>query len=88
MSGSPALVFRDPTYEFKKEKTFTIGGKENWVLGIFSKMRVINTEKPDETSMELGYIWKGNLILEIIDSFDEEKYEKNITSFITPLSLR
>jgi trypsin-like peptidase len=90
MSGSPAFAVANGAYHTVDGPT-TVGSVRMF-LGIFAGMRVQSEEKYIEelvqtetkkgiktsTSLELGYIWKADIIIDMIKKIDIEKYKEKI----------
>lgn len=87
MSGSPAFAVSYGTYETERGPT-SVGSVRRF-LGIYASMQIYKKQKYLEEisqnshlgitmteSLELGYVWKSKLIVDTIDGFDIETYEK------------
>ncbi|NQW03955.1 MAG: trypsin-like peptidase domain-containing protein [Acidobacteria bacterium] len=69
MSGSPVLAVVNGVYEDESEVMRT--GHVLRLLGVFSAMPVIRSETPGiaDTSLQLGYVWKATLIVELAHGY-------------------
>lgn len=89
MSGSPAFAIAYGAYETIEGPT-TVGHVQKF-LGIYASMQMLKEEKYLEEitsesgvgvvvdrSLELGHIWKANLIIKITKQIDVEKYESEV----------
>lgn len=89
MSGSPVFAISYGMYETEEGAT-TVGGARKF-LGIYSSMQMLEENKyleeiPQEKrpgikttkSLELGHVWKADLILETVESIDVKKYQNEI----------
>lgn len=89
MSGSPAFAIAYGSYE--SEFAMVTAGSVKKFLGIYASMQMLEEKKYLEQfdadkkegikiseSLELGNIWKAELIIDIINNIDLEKYEKEI----------
>jgi len=89
MSGSPAFAIAHGAYEMVEGPT-TVGQVQKF-LGIFASMPSIRENKyleeiPSqskqglvfEQSLQLGHIWKANLIIEITKNIDIAQYEREV----------
>jgi len=84
ISGSPVFGISYGTYETKEG---TAVGAARKLLGIFSDMEMLETKKSiekikqdtklgiyDSESLEIGYIWKSRMILDILKDLDFEQF--------------
>lgn len=73
MSGSPVLAVVNGVYEDEQEHMRT--GKDLRLLGIFSAMPVIRSGTPGQSdiSLELGYVWKAELIAELARNYRQRR---------------
>jgi hypothetical protein len=89
MSGSPVFAISYGSYE-TEDGTITIGGVRKF-LGIYASMQMLKTEKYLEEisqankagitlveSLQLGHVWKANLIIQTVNSIIIEQYEEEI----------
>lgn len=89
MSGSPAFAIAHGAYEMIEGPT-TVGHVQKF-LGIFASMPLITENKyleeiPSqskqglvfEQSLQLGHIWKANLIIEITKNINVAQYESEV----------
>lgn len=89
MSGSPVFAITHGAYE-TDEGNFAVGQAKKF-LGIYASMQMLNEKKyleeldhsqklgvRHEESLELGHVWKENLLLEIIDELDMDWYHQEI----------
>lgn len=89
MSGSPVFAISYGTYE-TEDGSVTVGGIRKF-LGIYASMQMLNQEKyleqivhdvrygiRDFESLELGQVWKSNLIVETIKAIDLHNYDMEI----------
>jgi hypothetical protein len=69
MSGSPVLAVANGVYE--DESAVMRSGRVLRLLGIFSAMPVIKSQTPGQadTSLQLGYVWKADLIVELARAY-------------------
>lgn len=89
MSGSPAFAIAFGMYEV--EQGSVTPGSVKKFLGIYASMQMLEEKKYLEQldadkkegikiseSLELGHIWKADLIIDIINGIDKAKYENEI----------
>lgn len=89
MSGSPVFAISYGMYETEEGAT-TVGGIRKF-MGIFASMQMINKERyleeitheaklgiMDSESLEIGHVWRSNLIIDTVKSIDVAKYENEI----------
>jgi len=89
MSGSPVFAISYGTYETEDGNT-TVGGVRKF-LGIYASMQILKTEKYLEElpqtqkagitlteSLQLGHVWKANLIIQTVNSISVERYEEEV----------
>lgn len=89
MSGSPVFAIAYGTYEMEEGGTM-VGGIRKF-LGIYASMQMIKEKKYLEQiesgkqpgivlaeSLELGHVWKSQLIINMVKAIDIPKYEKEI----------
>lgn len=89
MSGSPVFAVTHGSYE-TDDGNIAVGRARKF-LGIYASMQMLNEQKyleeliqskklgiRHEESLELGHVWKENLLLAIIDVLDIQKYEREI----------
>lgn len=69
MSGSPVLAVANGVYEDEQEVMRT--GRVLRLLGVFSAVPVIRSQTPgqNDTSLQLGYVWKAALIAELARAY-------------------
>jgi len=92
MSGSPVFAFADSGYE-STQGGFIIGGKIKQFIGIYASQPILKEKRFLEVlssadrqgitvdkSLNLGHIWKAELIVEIINNFESDNYDKEILS--------
>lgn len=89
MSGSPVFGISYGMYEMEAGGTI-VGGARKF-LGVYASMQMRTEQKfleeiihahsfgiTHEESLQIGHIWKTKLILEVMHSFDPDKYQKEI----------
>jgi len=89
MSGSPVFAISYGMYEMEEGGT-SIGGIRRF-LGVYASMQMIGKNKYLEEivhdakfgiveyeSLEIGYVWKADLVLKTIKSIDVEKYDEEV----------
>lgn len=89
MSGSPVFAISYGMYEMEEGGT-TVGGIRKF-LGIYASMQMRRKEKYleetlhetkvgviDYESLELGHVWKADLILETVKNINIERYQEEI----------
>ena len=89
MSGSPTFAVSYGTYEMEQGGT-AVGGVQKF-LGIYAIMQMLDQKKFLEElqagkkqgivvseSLELGHIWKAQLIIDMVKSIDVQQYENDI----------
>lgn len=90
MSGSPAFAIAYGTYESTSGAT-KVGGVRKF-LGIYASMQMLNKQMyleqlvhsdpklgvKDQESLELGHVWKADLIIELVNGVDTQKYDQEI----------
>ena len=89
MSGSPAFAIAYGSYE--GEEGGTIIGNIRKFLGIYASMQMVEQRRfleefqtdrklgiIEQLRLELGHIWKAELVNDLIESIDVEDYELNI----------
>lgn len=87
MSGSPTFAVSYGTYE--SEDGNTVAGGVQKFLGVYASMQMLHEKKYLEElqtnkgiilsqSLELGHIWKAQLIIDMVKSIDVEQYENEI----------
>ncbi len=90
MSGSPAFAIANGAYQTIKGPTTV--GQVRMFLGIYASMQMVTEAKYLEeiaqkdsekgikisSSLELGHIWKSDLIINMINKIDIKKYEDEI----------
>ena len=89
MSGSPVFAIVNGAYE--SDQGGTVVGNARKFLGIYSSMESIEENKYLEElqinkkegiimteSLQLGHVWKAQLIIDIVKTIDIQKYEKKI----------
>lgn len=97
MSGSPVFIINKGTWKPKSMEGI-VRGYIRELLGVFSSNIEIVKQLPVskiysnpiydslgvviKESLELGVVWKSNVISDIIDNFDSDKYQKEIINFI------
>lgn len=91
MSGSPVFCFADGTFEMN-QGGYALGGKAQQFIGIYASEQILKEKKYLEQinnfnskegiildkALNLGHIWKAELIIDIINNFDAKKYEEEI----------
>lgn len=92
MSGSPVLAIGMGSYPGKNGGL--VAGDARQLLGVFASIETLQEKKFVEeiaveqakkmgvitaTSLELGHVWKADIILEIVRAFDASSYESRIT---------
>ena len=89
MSGSPVVGIANGVYESESGAMMT--GVQRKLLGIFSAMRMVRTrgtdangQPADQTqpspgdSLQLGYVWKAQLITDIARGFNRADWEERV----------
>lgn len=90
MSGSPAFGIASGTYESTTGVTKV--GSVRKFLGIYASMQMLNKQMyleqivhadpklgvNSQESLELGHVWKAELVIELINSVDTKKYNQEI----------
>lgn len=89
MSGSPVVGIANGVYESESGAMMT--GIQRKLLGIFSAMRMVRTRGADANgqpteqtqpspgdSLQLGYVWKAQLITDIARGFNRTEWEEKI----------
>lgn len=89
MSGSPAFAVSYGTYEMEQGGT-SVGGVQKF-LGIYASMQMLEQKKFLEElqsdkktgvtiyeSLQLGHVWKAQLIIDMIKSINVQQNENNI----------
>ena len=89
MSGSPVFAISYGMYETEEGNT-TVGGIRKF-LGIYASMQMVGKEKyleeivhgvrlgiVDSESLEIGHVWKADLILETVKSINVQKYQEEV----------
>lgn len=89
MSGSPAFAVSYGTYEMEQGGT-SVGGVQKF-LGIYASMQVLEQKKFLEElktgqkpgivvseSLQLGHVWKAQLIIDMVKSINVQQYENDI----------
>lgn len=89
MSGSPVFAISYGMYEMEEGGT-TVGDIRRF-LGVYASMQMVGKEKyleeivhdarfgiVDYESLEIGHVWKADLILETVKSIDVEKYQEEV----------
>lgn len=87
MSGSPAFSFSNGTFE-DESGNMRVGSSKKF-LGIYASMQMLNKQLVleqiehknayfvrDSESLQLGHIWKSELLFDIINNFDKKEYIK------------
>ncbi|QLU66600.1 trypsin-like peptidase domain-containing protein [Citrobacter freundii] len=90
MSGSPAFYVSHSGYSTKNGDMFMRGGMDVHFLGVYASMPMLNSDLYLEQvqnqytykvshseSLQLGHVWKAQLLEEIAVSFDPETYFKH-----------
>lgn len=90
MSGSPAFYVSHNGYATKNGDIFMGGGMAVHFLGVYASMQMLNSDLYLEQvqnqssykvshseSLQLGHVWKAQLLEEIADSFDPDTYFKH-----------
>jgi len=93
MSGSPAFAISYGTYEMEQGGT-SVGSVQKF-LGIYASMQMLEQKKYLEElqsdkksgltiseSLQLGHVWKSQLIFEMIKSINIDEYINNIGKYI------
>ena len=89
MSGSPVFAVAYGTYETERGPA-SVGNVRRF-LGVYASMQMREEQKfleelahdsqvgiTTSESLELGHVWKAKLIIETIDAFDNEAYDREI----------
>lgn len=90
MSGSPAFAVTYGAYE-STSGAAKVGGVRKF-LGIYASMQMLNKQMyleqlvqsdprlgvKDQESLQLGHVWKASLIIDLINTIDIVKYEREI----------
>ena len=89
MSGAPTFAISYGAYEMEQGGT-TVGGVQKF-LGIYASMQMLkenkyleqlkSIEKPGiviSESLQLGHVWKAELIIEMVKSINVGRYETDI----------
>ena len=89
MSGSPAFAVSYGAYELEQGGT-TVGGVQKF-LGIYASMEMLEEKKFLEElhtdkkqgivvseSLQLGHVWKAQLIIDMVKSIDVQEYQDKI----------
>ena len=91
MSGSPVMAIANGTYPAKTGGT--VVGDARQLLGVFASIQVLQEKKFIEeiavdqgpragimfsTSLDLGHVWRAEIILEIIKEFDSAAWESKV----------
>ena len=97
MSGSPAFATAYGMYEMHDGTGVTPGGVQQFI-GIYASNVVRHKEKfleyiphavsvgiRDEESLQIGHIWKANLILDTVDAVDFQRYATEILNDLPPV---
>ena len=92
MSGAPVVAVSSGVYESEREPEQMLSGNQRKLLGIFSAMRMVKpkaavdsggmpidtgTPSPGD-SLQLGYVWKAQLIADIARGFNRADWEERI----------
>ncbi|ADW17182.1 hypothetical protein Despr_1009 [Desulfobulbus propionicus DSM 2032] len=90
MSGSPVFAIANGMYEMAEGNSVTPGMVRQFI-GIYASMQMVSKNKyleeivhdtkvgiRDLESLEIGHVWKGSIITELIDNIDIGKYETEI----------
>lgn len=90
MSGAPAFAIAHGTYQTEDGNT-AVGSSIRKFLGIYASMQMLTEKKFLEQiesgkkpgvvlseSLQIGHIWKAQLLINMIKSIDVPKYEKEI----------
>jgi hypothetical protein len=93
MSGSPVFAISYGTYETETGPT-KVGGIQKF-LGIYASMQMIGKKKyleeitqearigiVDSESLEIGNVWKADLILETVKNINVKSYEAEILKYL------
>jgi len=91
MSGSPVFAISPHGVYESKEGSIKMGRNLKTFLGIYSSMEMLRKKKYleeivhegkygiiDYESLEIGYVWKADLILETVKSIHVEKYQNDV----------
>lgn len=92
MSGAPVVGVSNGVYESERQAGAMMSGVQRKLLGIFSAMRMVKpqasadaTGTPIATavpspgdSLQLGYVWKAQLITDIARTFNKEEWLERI----------
>ena len=91
MSGSPVFAISPHGVYEIKNGSIKMGRNLKTFLGIYSSMQMLGKKKYfeeiasavkygiiDYESLEIGYVWKTELILETVKSINVEKYREEI----------
>ncbi|WP_312996475.1 serine protease [Leclercia sp.] len=87
MSGSPAFYVSHSGYSTKSGDIYMRGGMNVHFLGVYASMQMLNSDLfleqvqnqsnfkvSHSESLQLGHVWKAQLLEEIADSFDPDTY--------------
>lgn len=90
MSGAPAFFVTHNSYTTKSGDVFMQGGMSIHFLGVYASMQMLNTDLyleqvqnnsnykvPHSESLQLGHVWKAQLLEEIANTFDPDAYIKH-----------
>ena len=93
MSGSPAFAVAYGMYEMEQGGT-SVGGVQKF-LGIYASMQVLEEKKYLEElgtgqkpgivvseSLQLGHVWKAQLIVDMVKAIDVPRYENEILKYL------
>jgi len=82
MSGSPVFAIAYGTYEMESDEKLINAGTVRKFLGIYTGMWAENGQEL------VGYVWKADLIDELIKSVDLDKYEARVGDYRKPAPTR
>ena len=92
MSGAPVVGVSNGVYESDRQAGAMMSGVQRKLLGIFSAMRMVKPQASADAagtpiatavpspgdSLQLGYVWKAQLITDIARTFNKEEWLERI----------
>ena len=92
MSGAPVVGVSNGVYESERQAGAMMSGVQRKLLGIFSAMRMVKPQASADAagtpiatavpspgdSLQLGYVWKAQLITDIARTFNKEEWLEKI----------
>lgn len=92
MSGAPVVGVSNGVYESERQSGAMMSGVQRKLLGIFSAMRMVKPQASADAagtpiasavpspgdSLQLGYVWKAQLITDIARTFNKEEWLERI----------